>query len=116
RPTPRTAIFADQMRALCIVEHGGAPSTRLRLQDCVADYNRLGLEVTILATRRSNLASQGKILQEARRHDVVVLFKTLGFSSLELSLLRRANPHIVFDFDDAVMFREQEQRRPLDGR
>lgn len=104
------------MRALCIVEHGGAPSTRLRLKDCIPDYNRLGLEVTILVARRSHLATQRKILQEARRHDVVVLFKTLGFSSLELKLLRRANPHIVFDFDDAVMFREQKHRRPLDGR
>src|SRR3954451_7045129 len=104
------------MRALCIVEHGGAPSTRLRLKDCIPDYNRLGLEVTVLVARRSHLPTQRKILQEARRHDVVVLFKTLGFSSLELSLLRRANPHIIFDFDDAVMFREQKHRRPLEGR
>src|SRR4051812_10496258 len=104
------------MRALCIVEHGGAPSTRLRLQDCIPHYNRLGLEATVQVARRSHLSTQRKILQEARRHDVVVLFKTLGFSSLELRLLRLANPHIVFDFDDAVMFREQKHRRPLDGR
>ena len=104
------------MRALCIVEHGGAPSTRLRLKDCLAHYNRLGVEVTILTTRRSSLPTQRKIIQEARRHDVVVLFKTLGFSPLELRLLRRANRHIIFDFDDAVMFREQKHRRPLDGR
>jgi glycosyltransferase involved in cell wall biosynthesis len=104
------------MRALCIVEHGGAPSTRLRLTDCIPEYNRLGVEVTVMVTRRSHLPTQRRIMQEARRHDVIVLFKTLGFSSLALRLLRRANPRIVFDFDDAVMFREQKHRKPLDGR
>jgi glycosyltransferase involved in cell wall biosynthesis len=104
------------MRALCVVEHGNAPSTRLRLRDCVDHYARLDVTLTVLTTRRSKIGSQLKIIEQARSHDVVVLFKTIGFSSLELRLLRRANPRIVFDFDDAVMFREQKHRRPLDGK
>ncbi len=104
------------MRALCIVEHGDAPSIRLRLRECLDRYAQLGLEVTILTTRRSHMADQWKIISQARQHDVVLLFKTLGFSRLELHLLQRANPRIVFDFDDAVMFREQKHRRALDGR
>jgi len=104
------------MRALCVVEHGDAPSTRLRLRDCLDHYACLDIDVTVLTTRRSSMTSQLKIIQQARRHDVVVLFKTLGFTPLELTLLRRANPRIVFDFDDAVMFREQKHRRPLDGK
>ena len=104
------------MRALCVVEHGDAPSTRLRLRACLDHYARLGVEVTVLTTRRSSMTSQLKIIQQARRHDVVLLFKTLGFTPLELTLLRRANPRIVFDFDDAVMFREQKHCRPLNGK
>jgi glycosyltransferase involved in cell wall biosynthesis len=104
------------MRALCVVEHGNAPSTRLRLRECLDHYSRLGVEATVLSTRRSSMAGQLKIMQEARRHDVVLLFKTLGFTPLELTLLRRANPRIIFDFDDAVMFREQKHRRPLAGK
>jgi glycosyltransferase involved in cell wall biosynthesis len=104
------------MRALCIVEYGDAPSTRLRLRDCLNHYARLDVAATVLTTRRSSLGSQLKIIEQARRHDVVVLFKTIGFSPLELTLLRRANPRIVFDFDDAVMFREQKHRRPLNGK
>jgi glycosyltransferase involved in cell wall biosynthesis len=104
------------MRALCVVEHGNAPSTRLRLRDCLSHYARLGIETTVLSTRRSNLAGRFRIVQQAARHDVVVLFKTLGFSSFELAMLRRANPRIIFDFDDAVMFREQKHRRPLRGK
>jgi len=104
------------MRALCVVEHGDAPSTRLRLRDCLDHYARLDVQVTVLTTRRSSMTSQLKIIQQARRHDVVLLFKTLGFTPLELTLLRRANPRIVFDFDDAVLFREQKHCRPLDGK
>ncbi len=104
------------MRVLCVVEHGNAPSTRLRLRECLDQYARLGLEVTVLTTRRSSMVGQLKIIQQARHHDVVVLFKTLGFTPLELALLHRANPRIIFDFGDAVMFREQKHGRPLNFR
>src|SRR5438105_3487420 len=104
------------MKILCVVEHGNAPSTRLRLRDCVDYYAALGVEVTIAPTRRSSVTERLRVLREARHHDVVVLFKTIGFSELELSLLQRANRRIVFDFDDAVMFRQQKHRRPLRGK
>jgi glycosyltransferase involved in cell wall biosynthesis len=101
------------MRVLCVVEHGNAPSTRLRLRDCVAHYSQLGIEATILSAQRSSLSERFRVLREAARHDVIVLFKTIGFAEFELKLLRRGNPRIVFDFDDAVMFREQKRQRPL---
>ena len=101
------------MRVLCVVEHGNAPSTRLRLRDCVAHYSQLGVETTILSARRSSLSERFRVLREAARHDVIVLFKTIGFAEFELKLLRRGKPRIVFDFDDAVMFREQKHQRPL---
>jgi glycosyltransferase involved in cell wall biosynthesis len=104
------------MKILCVVEHGNAPSTRLRLRDCLDYYTALGVEATVLPTRRSSLGERLRVLREASRHDVVVLFKTIGFNDLELSLLQRANRRIVFDFDDAVMFREQKHRRPLRGK
>ena len=93
------------MKALCIVEPGKAPSTRLRLTDCTEHYQKLGLEVTVLSGRRSSPPDRLRLLKAAGRHDVIVLFKTLGFSSFELRLLQKANPRILFDFDDAVILR-----------
>src|SRR5437660_1183160 len=104
------------MRALCVVEHGNAPSTRLRLRDCLDYYKQLDVDVTILPARRSSIAERLRVLKEAARHDVVVLFKMIGFNELELNLLQRANRRIIFDFDDAVMFREQKHRRPVRGK
>jgi glycosyltransferase involved in cell wall biosynthesis len=101
------------MKVLCVVDHGGAPSIRLRLRDCLPHYSRLGIETTVVAVRRSSLSERLRALREAASHDVVLLFKTIGFRGFELHLLRRANPRILFDFDDAVMFREQKYRRRL---
>ncbi len=101
------------MKALCIVEPGKAPSTRLRLTDCVEHYQKLGIEITVLAGRRSSPPDRLRLLKAAGRHDVIVLFKTLSFSPFELRLLQKANPRIIFDFDDAVMFRDQKYNRPL---
>ena len=104
------------MKILCVVEHGNAPSTRLRLRDCLDYYAGLGVEATIVPTRRSSLTERLRVLKEARRHDAVVLFKTIGFNEFELGVLQRANRRIIFDFDDAVMFRDQKHRRPLRGK
>ncbi len=101
------------MKLLCVVDHGGAPSIRLRLRECLPYYSRLGIETTMVAVRRSSLRERWRVLREAKQHDVVLLFKTIGFRPFELRRLRRANPRIVFDFDDAVMFREQKYQRPL---
>lgn len=101
------------MKALCVVEPGRAPSTRLRLGDCIARYQKAGIHITTISARRSSLRERLHLIREAGRHDLVVLFKTTGFSALDLRLLRRNNPRIVFDYDDAVMFREQKYGRPI---
>src|SRR5947209_18394304 len=87
------------MKILCVVEHGNAPSTRLRLRDCLDYYAGLGVEATVVPTRRSSLTERLRVLKEARRHDAVVLFKTIGFNEFELGVLQRANRRIIFDFE-----------------
>jgi glycosyltransferase involved in cell wall biosynthesis len=101
------------MKILCVVDHGNPPSLRLRLQDCLPYYSQHGVEATILSVRRSSLRERLSVISQAARHEVVILFRTIGFSPFELKLLRRANPRIVFDYDDALMFREQKYGRPL---
>ena len=101
------------MKVLCVVEPGRAPSTRLRLGDCVERYRQAGIEVTTISPRRSSLLERLHLVREAGRHDLVVLFKAIGFSAIDLYRLHRKNPRIIFDYDDAVMFREQKYARPI---
>lgn len=103
------------MKILCVIEHGDAPSTRLRLRDCLELYAAAGVQATVLAVR-SSWRERLRAIREASRHDAVVLFKAIGFTALQLQLLRRANPRIIFDFDDAVMFRELKEQQPIRGR
>ncbi len=103
------------MKVLFVVEQGNAPSIRLRLLDCLDVYRRAGIEPTVLTTH-SNFGNRLHVIREARRHDVVVIFKAIGFTAMQLALLQRANPCIVFDFDDAVMFREEKYGQPLRAR
>src|SRR2546430_14807399 len=51
-----------------------------------------------------------------RRPPRSTLFPYTTLFRSELDLLQRANRRIIFDFDDAVMFREQKHRRPLRGK
>ena len=101
------------MKVLCVIEPGRAPSTRLRLGDCVSRYRQAGIETTIVSARRSSLPERFHVIRQARRHDLVLLFKTTSFSPLDLNLLQSGNPRIIFDFDDAVMFRNQKYGRPI---
>src|SRR2546421_1933429 len=101
------------MKVLCVIEPGRAPSTRLRLGDCVSRYQQAGIEINVISARRSSLRERFRLIREAGRHDLVILFKTTGFSSLDLHRLRRKNSRIIFDYDDAVMFREQKYGRPI---
>ncbi len=91
------------------------PSIRLRLASLFERYRAAGIEPTLL-TRRSNLTEWLSVLTEARRHEVVVLHRITGWTSLQLTLLCRANPRIIFDFDDALMFRDQKHGQRLRAR
>jgi glycosyltransferase involved in cell wall biosynthesis len=101
------------MKVLCVIEHGRAPSTRLRLGDCVNRYRQAGIETTVVSARRSSWSERLHVIRQARQHDVVILFKTTGFSRLDLRLLQNSNRRIIFDFDDAVMFRNQKYGKPI---
>ena len=100
------------MRVLFIAEHGEMPSIRLRLTNLFDRYRVAGIEATLLTTR-SDLGERLRLIREAGRHDLVVLHRTTGLSPLQLTLLQRANPRIIFDFDDALMFRDQKYGQPL---
>jgi glycosyltransferase involved in cell wall biosynthesis len=101
------------MKVLCVIEPGGAPSTRLRLGDCLSRYRAAGIEISIVSARRSSLRERIQLIRQAGRHDLVILFKTTGFGAFDLAMLLRYNPRIIFDYDDAVMFRNQKYGRPI---
>jgi glycosyltransferase involved in cell wall biosynthesis len=103
------------MKALFIAEHGNMPSIRLRLTALFDRYRDAGIEPTLVSAR-SKVTERFGLVREAARHDVVVLHRVTGLTQLQLALLRRANPRLIFDFDDALMFRDQKHGQPVRAR
>lgn len=91
------------------------PSSRLRFFGCFDEFRKHGVIPESLPIP-SDPFGRIRMLFKARQADVVVLQKKTSLSLLELKLLRWANPRIIFDMDDAVMFHELEHQRPLTGK
>lgn len=100
------------MRVLFLLSQRQPPSSRLRITGMVPALERDGWSCSVLPIPSDPLGRLGMI-GACRRHDVVVLQKKTSLHPLELFLMRQANPNLVFDFDDAVMFHEVEHGKPL---
>ena len=100
------------MKILFLLSKRQPPSSRLRITSMVPALEREGWSCTVLPIP-SDPAGRLRMIGACRRHDVVVLQKKTSLHPLELFLMRHANPNLVFDFDDAVMFHELEHGKPL---
>lgn len=105
---------ADTLRSILVAVIGlNKPSTRLRMLPLVEHLRVRGHRVELIEIPRS-LGGRLRLLRRAASADIVVLQKKL-FPPFYVGLLRRANPALIFDVDDAVMFHEIERGEPLAG-
>lgn len=90
------------------------PSSKRRVLDSVPFLEGRGHQVCV---REYPGSAPGRValLSRLSRYDLVVVQKKL-VRPLELGLMRRICPCLVFDLDDAVMFHEIERREPLSGK
>lgn len=103
------------MSSILFITLGAAkPSTRLRMLPLADALRARGHAVTLAEVPRS-LPGRLWLLKTAAGHDVVLLQKKL-FPVAFVALLQRANPRLVFDVDDAVMFHELERGQPVTGK
>ncbi|WP_172599994.1 glycosyltransferase family 4 protein [Sulfuricystis multivorans] len=101
-------------RILFVVLDSTKPSTRLRMLPLAAALRRAG-HATTLSKVPTTVTGRLALLAVARRHDCIVLQKKL-FPVSYSRLLKMANPRIVFDVDDAVMFHELERSETVRGK
>lgn len=102
------------MRILVIALAANKPSTRLRILPLTERLRQRGHNVALMEIPHGPIGRLG-LLHQAACHDVVLLQKKL-FPSAFVTLLQRANPRLIFDVDDAVMFHELERGQALTGR
>lgn len=103
------------MRILFRLSKRPPPISRLRMTCIMPVLEQKGWACTVLPIPSDHIG-RVRMIRACARHDVVVRQKKTSLHGPELSLMRRANPNLVFDFDDAVMFHELEHGRPLRAR
>lgn len=103
------------LRVLVLLSKRLPPSSRLRLTACFDDFRAAGIEPDVMPIP-SGAVSRYQMIAEAKKYDIVILQKKTSLHALELKLLRRANPRLIFDMDDAVMFHELEHSKTLSGK
>lgn len=112
---PQASLSWHPLTTILFIGLGATkPSTRLRIQPLVEHLRGQGHAVALRNVPHS-LAGRLELLYLATQYDVVVLQKKL-FPALYVEMLRRANPRLIFDVDDAIMFHEIERREPVSGR
>lgn len=103
------------VKILVLVPQRELPSTRLRLREPALRWEETGATCRFVPIPSGPMERLGA-LRQAAGSDVVVLQKKTSLNPWDLFQLRRANPNLVFDFDDAVMFHEIEHGEPLSGK
>jgi glycosyltransferase involved in cell wall biosynthesis len=79
-------------------------STRYRVLQYFPALEEAGIQHEIRALSKTT-RSWLQLIRQVRAVDVVFIQKKL-FSSLEISLLRRLSKRLIYDFDDAVMYKD----------
>jgi glycosyltransferase involved in cell wall biosynthesis len=99
----------DGMKALVLVDAPDHVCCRYRIRAFEPALNAVGWSLTIEALASGPIARAGQ-LRRSSRYDAVILQRKL-LSAWDLLTLRRSARRLVFDFDDAVLYRDSYDPR-----
>jgi len=88
-------------------------STRYRALQFFEPLREQGWHCDHYGTKQDSFFERARLLKRVRNYDVIVIQRKL-FAPFYLRLLARANPNLVFDYDDAVFLNDDgtaSQRR-----
>jgi glycosyltransferase involved in cell wall biosynthesis len=110
---PRT-VMEDGMKLLALVESTNHVCCRYRIRAFESALNDAGWSLTCEGLDRGSLLRPFQF-RRATQFDSVVLQRKL-LPGWHLRALRKCSRHLVYDFDDAVLFRDSYDRRGLKSR
>src|SRR4030043_1770835 len=98
------------MRVLFLIQGYDRPSSRYRVLQYLPYLKQKGVKATV-AIYPHDIGDARKIYQEIRDYDVVFLQRKRPHV-LALHFLQRRAKKLVYDFDDAVMYRSSNASSP----
>jgi glycosyltransferase involved in cell wall biosynthesis len=110
------AVKEDVMDALALVEAVDHVCARYRIHAFKPALAGMGARLHVEALARNPLARLGQLATRPRRFDSVLLQRKL-LPGPALEVLRRSSRRLVFDMDDAILYRDSyDPRGPNDPR
>lgn len=97
-------------RMLAVCDSGCAPSTRYRLLAYRDYFEKENVALEVVDWSR-NSEAQSRIITRARAASIVVFQRVLP-SPAVIRRIREATARLIYDFDDAVIYRESTRGRP----
>jgi glycosyltransferase involved in cell wall biosynthesis len=91
------------MKVLFLISDPERPSTRHRMRNLVPGLEKAGVSCVVEEVP-SGIVKQSRLMRKAADFDVTVLQRRL-LSFFPAGVLRRAARRLVYDFDDALMYR-----------
>lgn len=101
--------MSAQRRVLFLAHGLDGVSCRFRVLQYVPYLRRMGIQADV-ADLRAPIGARWSVLRSAAAYDTVCIHRAF-LGQLEHRWLLRAAKAYVFDFDDAIMFRDSSQRR-----
>lgn len=98
------------MRVLFLIQGWERPSSRYRVLQYLPYLEKNRVETNIIAYPQ-DIGSYSKVYREAGNYDVIFLQRK-RLNPFFLYLLRRRAMGIIYDFDDAVMYRDSKSSSP----
>ena len=87
------------------------PSARYRVLQYIPSFNRSGIATEVFVIPHSHW-DRMKLFRKLKSFDIVFLQKKI-FHPLEFTILRRQSRALVYDFDDAVMYRDSKEKNQM---
>jgi glycosyltransferase involved in cell wall biosynthesis len=103
---------AKNKKILFVISRMEKPSSRLRVLHYLPFLERKGYEVRVIKLKKSFFRRLFFLLGSFF-YDIVFIQKKL-MSGWELALLRHSGASLVFDFDDAIIYKEQGETAVID--
>jgi glycosyltransferase involved in cell wall biosynthesis len=100
------------MRLVVLCDDPAGPVVRHRVRAIEPDLRAAGFDEIAYAAIPDHVVARLALFRTLRDADVVLLVRKL-FTWAELRALRAAARRLVYDFDDAVMFRDPFRGRPV---
>lgn len=92
------------MNVLFLYQDKDMPSSRIRVLNLLPEMQRAGIQAEASAYPKS-ISDKMRLWRELGKFDIIYLQKKLP-SPLELKLLRSRSKKLIFDFDDAIYYRD----------